>query len=380
MTERSFSLEFHGWGASLSHWYARSADVLNRGAGGYNSRWLKQYLPRLLGNDEPDVAVLFIGNNDAIHESEPQHVPLKEYKENIISILAQLHDVKPSMVVLLVTTTRVNEQLKPLQKNQRRAQYAEVLRYIHRNRNRPDILGTVRIPHNIALVDLWGDAGCGDDLELGRHLEKFSIFPQDLHDGSHLNSTGNKKMYAALKDVINSQFPHLSPDHIRPTVHPPILKRGSSSGSGCGSSGGNSNFKTSVSVSANSGDNKRGPAERLQQPLDSQKRLKVEVEPAQGYHPNIGHGKENAAGAGAGAAPPDKGNSDYCEIEDLSQCQENRASLHSLHQPQGKVGDSSGHSSGSSGSSSSIRNRDMHGSQQRDQPLQWTVPRWRALV
>ena len=225
MTERSFCLEHHGWGASMAHWYARSADVFNRGAGGYNSRWLNAYLPRLLADDKPDLVVLFIGNNDAIDEHEPQHVPLNEYKANVISILEKLYHAKPSMAVLLVTTTRVNGQMKPLQKNSRRQQYAEVLRFIHRNRMRPEVLGTENIPQDMGLVDLWGGEGV-NDAPLAQQLEKYSILETDLHDGSHLNSTGNKKVFSALKDTINALFPHLSPDTIK--IRPVRAKRTSS--------------------------------------------------------------------------------------------------------------------------------------------------------
>lgn len=226
MTERSFSLEFHGWGASMAHWYARSADVFNRGAGGYNSRWLNSYLPRLLADDKPDLAVVFIGNNDAIDECEAQHVPLIEFKSNIISILEQLYEVRPSMVVLLVTTTRVNEGLKPLQRDARRAKYAEVLRFIHRNRMHPEVLGTDRIPQDIGLIDLWGGVGV-NDAQLAQQLSRYSVVASDLHDGSHLDAVGNKKVFSAIKDVINAQFPHLSPDFIRPR---PVRAKRTSSG------------------------------------------------------------------------------------------------------------------------------------------------------
>ena len=265
MTERSFSLEFHGWGASMAHWFARSADVFNRGAGGYNSRWLNGYLPRLLAGDKPDMAVVFIGNNDAIDECEPQHVPLGEFKSNVISILEQLYDARPSMVVLLVTTTRVNESLKPLQKDARRGKYAEVLRFIHRNRMRPEVLGTDRIPQDIGLIDLWGGVGV-NDAQLAQQLEKYSVFASDLHDGSHLDAAGNKKVFSAIKDVVNAQFPHLSPDFIRP--RPVRAKRtssgdfggdygmgGVSSSGSSGSGGGSSNANKKQMIVHEGGEN-----------------------------------------------------------------------------------------------------------------------------
>ena len=32
-----------GWGAGVADWYARRADVVNRGFSGYNTRWLRQH-------------------------------------------------------------------------------------------------------------------------------------------------------------------------------------------------------------------------------------------------------------------------------------------------------------------------------------------------
>jgi len=256
MTERSFSLEYHGWGAAMSNWYARSADVLNRGAGGYNSKWLRKCLPVLLGNEIPDMAVLFIGNNDAVQEGGEQHVPLVEYKANIIAILEHLHNVNNDMAVLLISTTRVNEHMKPNSKDARRRRYTEVLRFIHRNRARPEILDCGDLPQSMALVDLWGGDSCNDSV-LAARLDKYSITADDLHDGSHLNISGNKKMFHAIKDTINSEFPHLSPDFNQP----PTLrtKRTSSSdlkgmggmvGGMCGGSSGGGSNVNSVSGSA----------------------------------------------------------------------------------------------------------------------------------
>ncbi|VFQ95641.1 unnamed protein product [Cuscuta campestris] len=37
ITEQSF--RSGGWGSSLADYYSRKADILNRGYGGYNTRW-----------------------------------------------------------------------------------------------------------------------------------------------------------------------------------------------------------------------------------------------------------------------------------------------------------------------------------------------------
>ncbi|KAL3335615.1 hypothetical protein AABB24_031709 [Solanum stoloniferum] len=87
ITEQSFRLG--GWGAALADTYTRKADILNRGYGGYNTRWALFLLHHLFPLDAPTppVAVtIFFGANDAAllgRTSERQHVPLEEYKENL---------------------------------------------------------------------------------------------------------------------------------------------------------------------------------------------------------------------------------------------------------------------------------------------------------
>lgn len=196
-TQRSFSVEHHGWGAQLAHWYSRTADVLNRGAGGYNSRWTRRYLKRSFAGEKPDMTVVFIGNNDSIQDNEPQHVPLTEYRDNLIAILDFLYQVNRNMMVLMVTTSCVNEETRPKHNNERRAQYAQIVRDVVANRwDLPN-----PAPKYIALVDLQANDAC-------------HIGNDDLVDGMHFNRSGNHKVFEAIKTVINNQFPHFSPDFV----------------------------------------------------------------------------------------------------------------------------------------------------------------------
>lgn len=199
MTQRSFSVEHHGWGASLANWYCRTADILNRGAGGYNSSWCRMYLPKLLGGERPDMAILFVGNNDATESGERQHVPLVEYQSNILAILESLYNIKPTMAVLLVTPTRVNEELKQKHCNQRRADYAEVVRDIVRRQDKVPFLANKQL----ALVDLWSGG------------EQQAVLCEDLHDGAHLGRSGNRKVFEKLRAAVNAHWPQLSPDAVR---------------------------------------------------------------------------------------------------------------------------------------------------------------------
>ncbi len=98
----------------LSESYIRRADVINRGLSGYNSRWglevLSQSIPSLRTTDEqkqryedasqhqhlndgvawdrPDLVTLWFGANDAaLSHIAPQHVPIDEYRANLVRIV-----------------------------------------------------------------------------------------------------------------------------------------------------------------------------------------------------------------------------------------------------------------------------------------------------
>lgn len=93
-----FSFQPNGWGAEIANKLQRKCDVVNRGLSGYNSRWARILLPRLLESQNPSessiaaVTVFFGANDSALKEVNPhQHVPLLEYSDNLkelIKILA----------------------------------------------------------------------------------------------------------------------------------------------------------------------------------------------------------------------------------------------------------------------------------------------------
>ncbi|RAL47589.1 hypothetical protein DM860_011327 [Cuscuta australis] len=111
------SLRSGGWGSSLADYYSRKADILNRGYGGYNTRWALFMLHHLFPLEEfsrnhPAVTIIFFGANDAAlsgRTSERQHVPLEEYKENLRKIVQHLKQCSPSMVVVIITPPPIDE-------------------------------------------------------------------------------------------------------------------------------------------------------------------------------------------------------------------------------------------------------------------------------
>lgn len=104
-----FAFEANGWGATLANKLVRKCDVLNRGLSGYNTRWAKHILPKLItksSNSEPLAAVtIFFGANDSsLKEENPQqHIPLDEYADNLRTMIRYLQsvDVAADRIILI---------------------------------------------------------------------------------------------------------------------------------------------------------------------------------------------------------------------------------------------------------------------------------------
>ncbi|XP_068534657.1 isoamyl acetate-hydrolyzing esterase 1 homolog isoform X2 [Anas acuta] len=104
-----FSFQEHGWGAFLAERLVRKCDVVNRGLSGYNTRWAKVILPRLISKNsgaESTVAVtIFFGANDStLKDLNPkQHVPLEEYAANLKSMVQYLKsiDIAEDRIILI---------------------------------------------------------------------------------------------------------------------------------------------------------------------------------------------------------------------------------------------------------------------------------------
>ncbi|NXF86438.1 IAH1 esterase, partial [Eubucco bourcierii] len=94
-----YSFQEGGWGTFLAERLLRRCDVFNRGFSGYNTRWAKLLLPRLIaagaGAESTAAVTLFFGANDsALEELNPkQHVPLEEYAANLKSMVHYLSSV-----------------------------------------------------------------------------------------------------------------------------------------------------------------------------------------------------------------------------------------------------------------------------------------------
>lgn len=177
MTQRAYDSQHQGFGIGLSDWYSRFADVFLRGQSGYNTRWTLATLPDLIGPHKPDMAIIFLGNNDSITDGNGQSIPLVEFRTNMIAIMSIFRNVNPDIILLLLTPTRATKLGRV---DSITAKYTDVIRELGAQNERT------------AVVDLWD----------GRN----AIEVRDLCDGLHLNVNGNKKVLSEIKATITLKF------------------------------------------------------------------------------------------------------------------------------------------------------------------------------
>ncbi|KAF8399680.1 hypothetical protein HHK36_015551 [Tetracentron sinense] len=198
ITEQSFSPG--GWGAALADTYSRKADIIVRGYSGYNTRWAMFLLRHLfpLGCIKPPVAVtVFFGANDAAlsgRTSERQHVPVEEYRENLIKIVHHLKECSSSMLVVLITPPPVDEEGR---KEYARSLYGEKAMELSERTN--EMTGVyanqcVELAKELGLpsINLWSMMQ-----ETVGWQKKF------LSDGLHLTEEGNAVVHKEVVRVFN---------------------------------------------------------------------------------------------------------------------------------------------------------------------------------
>ena len=184
MTQRAFDLKYLGFGIGLCDWYSRLADVFLRGQSGYNTRWTLATLPDMIGSHKPDMAIIFLGNNDSITVGNEQAISLEEYRSNMTAIMTTFRKVNSDTILLLLTPTRAT---KVGRSDSVTSLYTDIVRELGEQDDRS------------AVVDLWD----------GEH----AIVASDLCDGLHLNIEGNRKVLMAIKSTITSNFDCMVPSY-----------------------------------------------------------------------------------------------------------------------------------------------------------------------
>ncbi|PKU71505.1 GDSL esterase/lipase At5g62930 [Dendrobium catenatum] len=197
ITEQSFRPG--GWGAALANTYARKADIIVRGYGGYNTRWALFLLNRIFPLNfpgAPAVTTVFFGANDAVilgRTSEKQHVPTEEYKQNLRKIVHHLKDCSPTMLVILITPPPVDEN--------GRNEYARLL-YGDKARKLPERTNEMTGVYANKCIELAQELNL-PYIDLWSHMQETADWQKKfLSDGLHLTPEGNAVVHEEVVRVL----------------------------------------------------------------------------------------------------------------------------------------------------------------------------------
>ena len=122
----------------------RICDVTTRGFSGYNSRWLRIIVPKVIPKDmncsQVSCLTILIGANDANDVDSPskQHIPINEYEDNLVAIIHYLESIgiTKDRIVLMsppnyfhenhIQFCKQNGRPLPIKDNQTVGKYAKV--------------------------------------------------------------------------------------------------------------------------------------------------------------------------------------------------------------------------------------------------------------
>ena len=201
ITQHGFQTENGGWLIILNSWWTRRADILNRGFSGYCSRWARYVVDDVVISEHPNLLFVFFGANDAIDQSQPQHVPLEEFQSNLEEIIRKVHsEFGKSFPIALITPPPIWEPVLE-ERNKSKGKTPSLDRTNVRTRRYVEVVKRLGKSFDIPVLDLW-DA-C-DGISEDRALY--------LIDGLHLNAAGNQKLAEAAKALISKHFPQFTPD------------------------------------------------------------------------------------------------------------------------------------------------------------------------
>ena len=193
ITEMGYSVELRGYVAQLADRYARRADVLGRGFSGYTTREAVKILKTAVLDHQPDFVVLFFGANDSALPGHIQHVPVKEYRQNLQNMASQIA-CAGAWLVLVTPPPADGRRVKNRELDQT-ALYAQACREVAHEMHLP-------------LVDLFQ-----------RILAEKDWGKTHLLDGLHLSAAGMNCLYEELAVALDriqklEQFDRLGVDGI----------------------------------------------------------------------------------------------------------------------------------------------------------------------
>lgn len=207
ITQESF--QDGGWGAAVADWYARRADVINRGFDGWNTRWIlqnKDRIRRSLGPAEPGTYLwgsIMLGAND--NSVSYQNVPIDEFEQNLRQLALWMRDEIGVPRVVLMAPPPYHAGKHTTARN----------------------LPLDKAPRSDERHGLYGDCAKRVAIELGMAFVSMrdcvreqlgDQWPDALSDGLHFNRVGQRIAFEAVKKIIETAYPEVAP--VGPTLLP----------------------------------------------------------------------------------------------------------------------------------------------------------------
>ncbi|ATY64775.1 GDSL Lipase Acylhydrolase family [Cordyceps militaris] len=212
--ERGFALA-----PALQQAYLRRLDVVNRGFSGFNTEQGLKVLPQILPDPEQTRAILF-GSNDAClpDAANGQHVPLDQYKKNLVQLVTHpaLEAHKPRL--LLVTPPPIEE--RRLDHRVKSQGYLKLNRSNVVTKQYADAAREVAKEMKVGCVDLWtafmSKAGWkpGDPLYGSQDLPENDVIRALIHDGLHFTPEAYEIFYEEVIKVISTTWPDEMPEKL----------------------------------------------------------------------------------------------------------------------------------------------------------------------
>ncbi|KUF92884.1 GDSL esterase/lipase [Phytophthora nicotianae] len=212
-----------GFISLLAGRYSRSADMIVRALSGYNTRWyLKYAMPGIeeeitRGDYNPALITLWLGANDAVlvnGSNTEMHVPVANYKENLIKIVERFKEVAPDSKILIVTPNHVGDAARKKAAAERTDSKKGLL----------DRSNAVVKPYAQACVEAAKKTGV-PVLDLYSHFNAMTVAARDklLVDGVHFNAAGHLVVDEKLRATILKEFPEVN--DLLDTYQFPIVSR-----------------------------------------------------------------------------------------------------------------------------------------------------------
>ncbi|KAK1691201.1 GDSL-like Lipase/Acylhydrolase [Colletotrichum godetiae] len=215
----------------------RRYDVVNRGFSGWNSANALKYLPEMFPPPSPSgpqlkYLLVLLGANDAIQpmHTTTQHVPLEDYKQNLVKIVTHPNITAHNPKILLVTPPPIDEiritkldlawgHSKPIRTAKISAGYTQAARDVA-----AEVPGVVSIDLWQALMDhavaKTPDFKAGGPLlgtpELGEQGGLADLLP----DGLHLSGEAYRVFYETVLPHIGQEYMGLPEDDRTDYVFP----------------------------------------------------------------------------------------------------------------------------------------------------------------